>query len=102
MGNRWRFLYRMGTEDAGTRVQAASRDWEDRYKRRHGAGVNPCVKEPAVTWSEEGVAKRGEHPSRKAAIVSHVPVPQTDTGGQGEDPEADGRSVVKELGKMAP
>ncbi len=27
---------------------------------------------------------------------------KTDTGGQGENPKADGRSIVKELGKKAP
>ena len=48
------------------------------------------------------VAKHADRPSRKAAIVLHGPVPQTDTGGWGENPEAGGRSIVKELGKMAP
>ncbi len=40
--------------------------------------------------------------SRKAAMACSMPVPQTDTGGWGEDPKAGGRSIVKELGKMAP
>ena len=40
--------------------------------------------------------------SRKATIVLHVPVPQTDTGSRGENPQASGRSVVKELGKITP
>ena len=40
--------------------------------------------------------------SRKAAIELYVPVPQTDTGRRGENPQTDGRSVVKELGKMTP
>ena len=31
-----------------------------------------------------------------------VPVPQTDTGGQGENPKARKRTLVKELGKMTP
>jgi hypothetical protein len=31
-----------------------------------------------------------------------VPVPQTDTGGRGEDPKVRGITLVKELGKMAP
>ena len=43
-----------------------------------------------------------ERAPRKAAIVCKVPVPKTDTGGQGEDPKAGGRSTAKELGKMAP
>jgi hypothetical protein len=30
------------------------------------------------------------------------PVPQTDTGGPGEYPQAFGRTLVKELGKMTP
>ena len=39
---------------------------------------------------------------RKAAMAARVPVPQTDTGRRGENPQSDGRSVVKELGKMTP
>ena len=39
---------------------------------------------------------------RKAAIETFIPVPKTDTGGKGENPKADGRSIVKELGKMTP
>jgi hypothetical protein len=31
-----------------------------------------------------------------------VPVPQTDTGGQGEHPKARERTLVKELGNLAP
>ena len=31
-----------------------------------------------------------------------VPVPQTDTGGRGENPKMNGRTLVKELGKMTP
>ena len=48
------------------------------------------------------VAKYPYGAPRKAAIVPSVPVPQTDTGGWGEDPKAGGRSVAKELGKMVP
>jgi hypothetical protein len=32
----------------------------------------------------------------------HVTVPETDTGGQGENPKALERTLVKELGKMVP
>ncbi len=32
----------------------------------------------------------------------HVTVPQTDTGGRGENPQVFERTLVKELGKMAP
>ena len=41
---------------------------------------------------------------RKAPIEStaDVTVPQTDTGGRGEDPKALERTLLKELGKMTP
>ncbi len=35
-------------------------------------------------------------------MAAYVPVPKTDTGRKGEEPKAGGRSIVKELGKMAP
>ena len=42
--------------------------------------------------------------SRKASVESttDVTVPQTDTGGRGEDPKALERTQPKELGKMTP
>ena len=43
-----------------------------------------------------------ETPPRKAAIVGNGPVPKTDTGRKVEETKADGRSIVKELGKMTP
>ena len=43
-----------------------------------------------------------ERPPRKATIDTDGPVPQTDTGRQVEETKADGRSIVKELGKIAP
>ena len=59
---------------------------------------------PGAAYAAEGrrVPKREEPAPRKAAMAARAPVPQTDTGGRGEDPEAGGGSVVKELGKMAP
>ena len=38
----------------------------------------------------------------KLLVHFEVPVPQTDAGGRGEDPETNGRILVKELGKMTP
>ena len=38
----------------------------------------------------------------KLRISDEVPVPQTDTGGRGENPKTIGRTLVKELGKMTP
>ena len=40
--------------------------------------------------------------ARKAVCMSEAPVPQTDTGRQEEDSKANGRRVVKELGKLTP
>ena len=45
--------------------------------------VNPCWREKVLTMSRQ-------------------PVPQTDTGGRGENPKTNGRTLVKELGKMTP
>ena len=35
-------------------------------------------------------------------LIIWVPVPRTDTGGQGEYPKVSERTMVKELGKMTP
>ena len=39
---------------------------------------------------------------RKASSETHVPVPQTDSGRRVEYTKAIGRTLVKELGKIAP
>ena len=38
----------------------------------------------------------------KVLTMLRVPVPQTDAGGRGENPKTNGRTFVKELGKMTP
>ena len=38
----------------------------------------------------------------KVLTIVYVPVPQTDAGGRGENPKTNGRTIVKELGKMTP
>ena len=40
--------------------------------------------------------------ARKVICMFEVPVPQTDTGSQEENSKANGRRVVKELGKLTP
>ena len=62
----------------------------------------PRAESLTVTRTEIRVGKRSERVPRKAAMAPRAPVPQTDTGGWGEDPKAGGRSIAKELGKMAP
>ena len=48
----------------------------------------------------------GKHPNsrwrEKLLRRDCVPVPQTDAGGREENSETDGRTLVKELGKMTP
>ena len=41
-------------------------------------------------------------PGKTSRECQTVPVPQTDTGRQGENPKARERTLVKELGKFAP
>ena len=38
----------------------------------------------------------------KQLVYPKEPVPETDAGGRGENPETNGRTLVKELGKMTP
>ena len=52
-------------------------------RRQVGKHVNP-------RWQE------------KVLTIVWVPVPQTDAGGRGENPKTNGRTIVKELGKMTP
>jgi hypothetical protein len=51
-----------------------------------------------------GVFRNSSEPSwrEKCLARSKVPVPQSDTGRRVENTKAIGRTLVKELGKMAP
>ena len=71
---------------------------------KHGScrGGKPLRRRRLCEAERNQVAKEQVTPPRKAAIVDSGPVPKTDTGGQGEEPKADGRSIVKELGKITP
>ena len=42
------------------------------------------------------------HWREKLLVNPKAPVPETDAGGRGENPETNGRTLVKELGKMTP
>ena len=48
------------------------------------------------------VGKLKETEARKVLCIIKVPVPQTDTGRWVENTKANGRRVVKELGKLTP
>ena len=58
--------------------------------------VDPVVRD------RKQVGKHTWTKARKALCISKEPVPQTDTGRQEEDSKANGRRVVKELGKLTP
>ena len=55
-----------------------------------------------VERDRKQVGKHSWREARKALCISEEPVPQTDTGSQEEDSKANGRRVVKELGKLIP
>lgn len=42
------------------------------------------------------------HCREKLLVRLQLPVPQTDTGSRGENPQVSERTLVKELGKMTP
>ena len=102
MENRLIFLYR------GQMLDEAMTQKD----RQSGAMVDP-VQAMRPVRSEVRVPRRGREGDRKEVgkllnsrwrekllrSVS-VPVPQTDTGGRGENPKTNGRTLVKELGKM--
>ena len=55
---------------------------------------------PVVRDANERKSHLGE--ARKVLCIYEAPVPQTDTGRKEEDSKANGRRVVKELGKLTP
>ena len=65
-------------------------------------GHDPGDGRPGRKGPKIKVGKHAWTKARKVLWISKVPVPQTDTGRQEEDSKANGRSVVKELGKLTP
>ena len=58
--------------------------------------------DPGVRDRKYEVGKHAWMEARKALCIRKAPVPQTDTGSQEENSKANGRRVVKELGKLTP
>ena len=102
MDNRWRFLYYDMTElwghvqraEAGNGIPVQARyqiRWKNRVSMgRRDAERNKVAKPTSSHWRE------------KLLVNPKAPVPETDAGGRGENPETNGRTLVKELGKMTP
>ena len=101
MDDRWRILCSGDTELRGRGKEGLAMygTW-----RKHEAwpGGKPPGGSAACDAERKRVAKSPGSPPRKAAMAVTGPVPQTDTGRQVEETKADGRSIVKELGKTAP
>ena len=69
-----------GDRTVGTRMGCTTGDGA-RGKRRLRRKENPPPVGSPPRDDRKEVGKSEGHASRKAAIVRHVPVPQTDTGG---------------------
>ena len=109
MGSRLIFLHRDGWFPQEGRRQVAEPDTGCRFKPVGRLVRRPCATngESILRGDEEGAcAQKLGDPQlpRKAPVESTagVTVPQTDTGGRGEDPKALERTLPKELGKMTP
>ena len=102
MDSRWRFLHRMQPELRGRMRIGRAGNGDTGASAEAPWEASPPWRGRGATRTETQVGKRPERVPRKAAMALHAPVPQTDTGGWGEDPKAGGRSIAKELGKMAP
>ena len=109
MGSRLIVLHHVGWFLQEGRRRTVERDIGYPFKP-----VGGPVRRPSAT--NGGSTPRGDEESacahklddsqlpRKAPVEStaDVTVPQTDTGGRGEDPKALERTLLKELGKMTP
>ena len=109
MGSRLILLHRVGWFLQEGRRQVAERDIGCPFKPVDGLTRRPGATNGQSTSrgdEESACAHKLDDPQlpRKAPVEStaSVPVPQTDTGGRGEDPKALERTLLKELGKMTP
>ena len=109
MESRLIFLHRQRTFSQGGRRNVAEPDIGYRFKPVGRLVRRPCATngESILRGDEESAcAHKLDDPQlpRKAPVelTTDVTVPQTDTGGRGEDPKALERTLPKELGKMTP
>ena len=109
MGSRLIFLHRVGWFPQEGRRKVAEPDIGYRFKPVGRLARRPSATNGVSTLrsdEESACAHKLDDPQlpRKAPVelTADVTVPQTDTGGRGEDPKALERTLLKELGKMTP
>ena len=109
MGSRLIVLHRDGWFLQEGRRKAVERDIGYPFKPVGGLSRRPSATngESTLRGDEESACAHKLDNSqlpRKAPVEStaDATVPQTDTGGRGEDPKALERTLLKELGKMTP
>ena len=109
MASRLIVLHREGWFLQEGRRKATERDIGYSFKPVGGLTRRPCATngESTLRGDEESACahKLGDpRLPRKAPVESttYATVPQTNTGGRGEDPKALERTLLKELGKMTP
>ena len=109
MGSRLIVLHHVGWFLQEGRRKAVERDNGYPFKLVGGPTRRPCATNGVSMLrgdEESACAHKLGDPQlpRKAPVEStaDVTVPQTDTGGRGENPKALERTLLKELGKMTP
>jgi hypothetical protein len=109
MGSRLIVLHRVGWFLQEGRRRTVERDIGYPFKPVGGLSRRPSATngESTLRGDEESACAHKLDDSqlpRKAPVEStaDATVPQTDTGGRGEDPKALERTQLKELGKMTP
>ena len=89
--------------EAMTREDKPSRVMVNPVQARRQSGSEVRLTMLVRDADRKRVEKRLNSYRREKLLGSlEVPVPQTDTGRRGENPKTSGRTLVKELGKMAP
>lgn len=99
MGSRSRFRPRLGRDepirDRGTKQRRLCGGPFKRVGREAETGVRGGgATQAQALWSR--------HARKAGRGATRASVPETDTGGRGEYPQALGRTLAKELGKMTP
>jgi hypothetical protein len=112
MDNRLKFLYHQDRFPSVKRERA--KGGRRRVENRADGRARPSseAEEKGKSISSKGQAVKGREKystevldltlPRKASRRKMVPVPQTDTGRRGENPQVLGKTLVKELGKITP